>query len=116
MADFRISGFKRRLGKSTVRRTVVAVMATLVLGGAVTVPALGQNWWPFGNEPSKPRRDPVPSEPVYQDPATVPPNVGPGGAAGRGGSPICLELEQRLVQEGQRGSDVRCLAGRRDEC
>ncbi len=110
MADFRISGFKRRLGKLRAGRTAAAVMAALVLGGAVTVPALGQSWWPFGgNEQSKPRRDPVPSEPVYQDPATVPPQGAPGAAVGRGGSPICLELEQRLVQEGQRGSDNRNL-------
>jgi hypothetical protein len=109
MADFRISGFKRRLGDAKVGRTAAAVMAAFLLGGAVAVPALGQSWWPFGgNEQSKPRRDPVPSEPVYQDPATVPPQGAPG-AGPAGGSPICLELEQRLVQEGQRGSDNRNL-------
>ncbi|WP_296205049.1 DUF2865 domain-containing protein, partial [uncultured Hyphomicrobium sp.] len=110
MADFRISGFKRRLGGATAGRTAAAVIAALVLGGAVAVPALGQSWWPFGgNEPSnKPRQAPVPSEPMYQDPATVPPRGAPG-AGPAGGSPICLELEQRLVQEGQRGSDNRNL-------
>lgn len=110
MADFRISGFKRLFGGATAGRTAAAVIAALVLGGAVAVPALGQSWWPFGgNEPSnKPRQAPVPSEPMYQDPATVPPRGAPG-AGPAGGSPICLELEQRLVQEGQRGSDNRNL-------
>lgn len=110
MADFRISGFKRLFGGATAGRTAAAVIAALLLGGAVAVPALGQSWWPFGgNEPSnKPRQAPVPSEPMYQDPATVPPRGAPG-AGPAGGSPICLELEQRLVQEGQRGSDNRNL-------
>lgn len=104
MLDFRFSGLRRRFETGALPRTAACAVAAFVLGGAIAVPALGQGWWPFGgNEPQQERqRGPVPSEPVYQDPATVAPRGG-------GASSICLELEQRLVQEGQRGSDSRNL-------
>ncbi len=118
MAEIRFSGFWRRaalmqriLAQRERRRGTGRMAATaalwLALAGTAAVPALGQSWWPFGgNEEPRAPRAPVPSEPVYQDPATVPPAQGYGRGAG-GSSPICLELEQRLVQEGQRGTDSR---------
>jgi hypothetical protein len=84
------------------KRAVLGALALLLAGGAA-VPALGQTWWPFGgNEQPRPRQAPVPGEPVYTDPATQ-------GQPGLQGNSICLELEQRLVQEGQRGGDSRNL-------
>lgn len=96
----------------------------LALAIAVAGPASAQSWWPFGND-DKP---PVPKENVYRDnpPAPIPPppaqNLAPpavpppaaGGqpavgqaASSGGGNSICLQLEQRLVQEGQKGSQWR---------
>lgn len=97
---------KRRifeLAAKVDRRFVLAVPAALLFAG-VAVPALAQSWWPFGgDEQPRPRQQaPVPMEPVYRDPATQ-------GQPGLRGNSICLELEQRLVQEGQRGGDSRNL-------
>lgn len=85
-------------------RAAFAALAALVLGGSVAVPALAQSWWPFGgdDEAQRPRQGPAPSAPVYGDPAAQ-------GQPGLRGNSICLELEQRLVQEGQRGGDSRNL-------
>ena len=64
--------------------------------------------WPWSNEPERP---PVPREPVYRpapQPAPPPaarPSPGWGGTVTK--SSICLQLEQRLVQEGQRGDQAR---------
>lgn len=72
---------------------------------------LAQIPWPFGGEQPQ-QRPPVPREPVYRPPAQVaPPPVqapAPPPAASAPTnwtgtrSPICTQLEQRLVQEGQR--------------
>lgn len=84
------------------KRAALGALALLLAGGAA-VPALGQTWWPFGgNEQPRPRQAPMPGEPVYSDPATQ-------DQPGLRGNSICLELEQRLVQEGQRGGDSRNL-------
>jgi hypothetical protein len=79
----------------------LAVLAVTVAG----VPAVAQGWWPFGGDeqPQQRQRAPVPSESIYGDPATA------DGQAGLRGNSVCLELEQRLVQEGQRGGDTRNL-------
>ncbi len=103
----------------TGKRRALAVLSACALL-AVAVPAFAQSWWPFGGEQQQERGPPVPREPVYRDP---PPGVpAPGwaprwpaasgqGWSGGGGtrSPICLELEQRLVQEGQRGNESRSM-------
>lgn len=94
---------------------VVAATLALVLAAsfALTAPALAQGWWPFGNENDRP---PVPREPVYRQPAPQgappqgqPPLQQPGFAGGGARTPICMELEQRLVQEGQRGNESRTM-------
>ncbi|HYD16230.1 MAG TPA: DUF2865 domain-containing protein, partial [Hyphomicrobium sp.] len=128
MADDSSRGLKSRLlglvAKSGGRRpsgfAIAAVVAVMVLGAGATVPALAQSWWPFGGNNQQKQRAPVPQEPVYPgelDDGPPPPpqggqqggqgNWAQGGAPGR--SPICTELEQRLVQEGQRGSESRNL-------
>jgi hypothetical protein len=101
-----IFGFTSRLDS----RTAIAGLVGVMLACGVAVPALAQSWWPFnGNQPQQ-RQAPVPREPVYQDPpAQAPPPQGQGNWAAGGRSPICLELEQRLVQEGQRGNESRNL-------
>ena len=76
---------------------------------ALTSGALGQGFnWPW----SEPERKPVPREPVYR-PAPVPaPNAIPAPAPGGFGaarSNLCLQLEQRLVQESQKGTQSREL-------
>lgn len=74
-------------------------------------PALAQGWsWPW----SSPSPPPVPREPVFRPP--------PPGQPGTGGAPysapyasqqgsqrsaLCLQLEQRLAQEANRGSQTR---------
>lgn len=97
------SDHKRRIFGSGRRETraALAILVGVLLAGGVGVPALAQSWWPFGGGPSQQR----PREPVYQDPAAQ----GQGNWSAGGRSPICLELEQRLVQEGQRGSESRTL-------
>ena len=95
------------------RRALAALSACALL--VVTVPAFAQSWWPFGGDQQQQERGPpVPREPVYRDPPPgAPPQGGPPPQAqGWGGgtrSPICLELEQRLVQEGQRGNESRSM-------
>lgn len=77
------------------------VAAVLLIAGTAGVPALAQTWWPFGGN-NEQRRGPVPSDSVYGD------GAGQQGQAGRPSS-ICVELEQRLVQDGQRGGESRNL-------
>lgn len=100
------------------RRALAALSACALL--VVAVPAFAQSWWPFGGGQEEERGPPVPREPVYRDPPPglppqgVPPQGAPPPQAqgwGGGGtrSPICLELEQRLVQEGQRGNESRSM-------
>ncbi|HMN37888.1 MAG TPA: DUF2865 domain-containing protein [Hyphomicrobium sp.] len=106
-----------------VRRRSVALAAgtVLVLGMAASLmPAHAQSWWPFGGD-EEPARPPVPREPVYRQPPPAPipepqPQPAPGVAPGVGSpgtanwstkNPICLQLEQRLVQEGQKGNQSR---------
>jgi hypothetical protein len=73
--------------------------------------ATAQGWWPFGGD-EEPRRPPVPREPVYRpeaQPAPYPqqqPQPQPS-ANWATKNPICLQLEQRLVQESQKGSQSR---------
>ncbi len=98
-----------RLTRGRRFRLVAAVAAVLVL--AVT-PAVAQGWWPWSN--SEPDRPPVPDEPVYDEPPPIdgrqpdaPPPAGPPNANWSTKNPICLQLEQRLVQDGQRSNQSR---------
>lgn len=118
---------------SYVRRAVIlaalSVIATFV--AAAPQPVFAQSWWPFGGSDEK--KPPVPREPVYRQPPAVPapipqqsapagappPAVQPGAAPQQGAAnwsatknPICLQLEQRLVQEGQKGNQSRDQLGR----
>lgn len=90
----------------------IAAVVLMAAGTATISPVLAQSWWPFGND--EPRRPPVPREPVYRDnPVPAPPPIEQGrgapppAATWSGKNPICLQLEQRLVQDGQRGSQSR---------
>ena len=95
------------------RRDLPAVWATLVWAVLVAVllcqsptlaSAQGQGWWPWANTPP-----PTPREPVFRPPPqAAPPAQAPSqpfNAANR--PPICLQLEQRLAQEANRGSQSR---------
>jgi hypothetical protein len=135
MAGSGINGLKRQIVRAVAacggRRfsgiVGAVVTAAVLLGLSAGVPALAQGWWPFGGNQQQKQRPPVPQAPVYDDLDDGPPPMpqgapqgapppqrqgnwsggGAGAAAGR--SPICLELEQRLAQEGQRGSESRNL-------
>jgi hypothetical protein len=103
----------RRAGK-TRRALLLAGLAALTVGGTVASDARAQGWWPWANQDQPPpRRDIRPPAPI---PNQLPP---PGGAVAPGQQPgfrpapgasgnICLQLEQRLVAEGQnRGTNPR---------
>lgn len=104
-------GRHRSIG-GAARGLMVLVLAASGLATVAPAPGLAQSWWPFGGEEKK---RPVPREPVYREPQGVPapmPQEQPAPQASPGGNwmsrnPICLQLEQRLVQEGQKGSQSR---------
>jgi hypothetical protein len=98
-------------------RTSLIAKYFLVLGlFALAGPCVGilgateahaQGWWPFAKDEA-----PRPKEPVYRaPPAPIPPATPqqlPSGTRPLTASgPICVQLEQRLVAEGQRGSQGR---------
>ncbi|MFN0219511.1 MAG: DUF2865 domain-containing protein [Hyphomicrobium sp.] len=86
----------------------LAVAAALTMA-VVASPVAAQSWWPFGGN-DEPRRPPIPREPVYRpDAQDGPPPVQQPPAATNWSTknPICLQLEQRLVQESQKGSQWR---------
>ncbi|MDH4983006.1 DUF2865 domain-containing protein [Hyphomicrobium sp. D-2] len=96
--------------------------ALLTAWSAVVAPATAQDWWPWSS--SEPERPPIPDEPVYREPppprggpspdyydAQPPPDRQPPPSAPAVNwstkNPICLQLEQRLVQDGQSSSGMR---------
>jgi len=101
----------------------LALGAAIVAAAALlSFPALAQGWWPWSN--SEPDRPPIPDEPVYRAPQPgVPPAEQPRPEPAPGAqmprtqaappvnwstkNPVCLQLEQRLVQDGQRSSGAR---------
>ena len=97
------------------RAVFAAVTAAAALAALSPAPVLAQSWWPFGGGEEK--KAPVPREPVYRQPPAVPAPIpgeqqpGQQAAPGSGNwmsrNPICLQLEQRLVQEGQKGTQSR---------
>lgn len=97
--------FQRRISDLATKakaRGVLGVASAILIAAGAAAPALAQGWWPFGgDEEEAPRqRAPVPSESIYDDPYGERPQT-------RRPNSICLELEQRLVQEGQRGGEAR---------
>ena len=98
-----------RPARPTRMHLVASTLAVLigVCSGATGASAQG-SWWPFGgNEPA-----PRPREPVYRQPPVTAPQAGqnpwtPRANAPGAGSNICLQLEQRLAAEGQRGTNSR---------
>lgn len=109
----------RRLGVAGL--TALTLAGSLLAGPAGTAAAQGFSWpWETSPKPS-PRDPPIPREPVGREPARrePPPRTAPGAAPAPGGwdtsadrSSICLRLEQRLVQETQRGSQVQSVLPR----
>jgi Protein of unknown function (DUF2865) len=106
----------------------------MALSALSASPASAQQWWPFGKSEERPPvavPAPIPTQPVYRPPG-VPgqqgglsgqaPNQGqsfgrpsaaaPGGSA-QGG--ICLQLEQRLAAEANKGSQSRDLLPKLDQ-
>ena len=98
-------------------RTAVGTALGAAVLAALPAPAFAQGWWPFGGGNEERRAPPVPREPVYkpqQVPAPIPPQAGtpppqqqPGQTNWSTKNPICLQLEQRLIQEGQKGNQSR---------
>ncbi len=88
---------------------VAGVLVAAVIGQG-TAPVSAQGFqWPWENDSPAP----TPRQPVYRDaPRAAPqPTVRPGGdSAGNGWSArssVCLQLEQRIVEESQRGGQAR---------
>lgn len=126
-----------------VRRLVLTLAAVTLALVFVPNAASAQGWWPFGGgDEEPPDRPPVPSEPIYRQPDAVPapppqqapqpmapaapgaprspgsPAPAPAPSAGNWSqkNPICYQLEQRLVQEGQKSGQSRdALPGIEDE-
>lgn len=99
---------------------MIRMGAIAMMSGCVAITSFGasvaaQGWWPWANQQEAPR----PREPINRGPPPSPipsPAPQPGfrpapGAAGN----ICLQLEQRLVSEGQqRGANPRETMSRID--
>lgn len=93
-------------------RLGVAVLTAVVVVLS-TAPVGAQGWWPWSN--NEPERPPIPDEPVYReepgyrgepgyrDERAAPPTA-PPTADWSTRNPVCLQLEQRLVQDTQRSS------------
>ena len=94
-------------------RRFLAALCSAVLGilsAAGDVQA--QGWWPFSQEAPRPKEPVYRAPPVPIPPAAMQPQAQrPGGS----GNPVCVQLEQRLVAEGQRGSQGRSMLPRIDE-
>lgn len=114
----------RRRAKRLPVVAVSALAVLLVSSGLVPSPLIAQIFdWPWSTSEPEPRQRPEPPAPVYPDrqvyPDGPPGRQGPDG--GRGWGPearpaepawtptrdICLELERRLVKEGQRSGQSR---------
>lgn len=91
--------------RSVARRGHLA-MAVLLCAAMASAPALAQGWWPWANN----NPPPTPREPVYKQPPPAAPSpapTAPGQAFNPNRPPICLQLEQRLALEANRGSQIR---------
>ena len=90
------------LRKCITRPAIAVKVATLIALAMVSAaPVVAQGWqWPWDND--EPRPAPRPSAPIYRDP----PQYGAPSTATRRGN-ICLQLEQRLAQEANKGAHAR---------
>jgi Protein of unknown function (DUF2865) len=123
-----------RMTSRTARTNLIASARSALAWGCMALasaalaapPAAAQGWnWPWDTPQ---QQKPVPREPVYRpqqpnNPSqwTPPPGPPPPGQSGPAQAPqpgaqsysaksnICIQLEQRLVQEGQRGNQSRDL-------
>lgn len=110
-ADVTKTGFKSRARVWAVCAVIAGLGTSALVSQAG--PALAQSgWWPWATpeQPSRPPpRDPGwRAQPQAQPPGYPPPSAqtGPGIGGGQK-APICFQLEQRLVQESQRGTLTR---------
>jgi multidrug efflux pump subunit AcrA (membrane-fusion protein) len=116
--DERVTRPEAKLPHLCRSRSGWRVGAALCLVALSVVPAAAQSsWWPFSN--SEPPRPPAP---IYRAPpapippaATLPPPIQPQAGRNNSGGPICVQLEQRLVAEGQRGNQGRNQGPKIDE-
>jgi Protein of unknown function (DUF2865) len=123
--------------RSTHQNTYVTPSRRLALLGCVigslvaASPVVAQQWWPFGkSEQQAPVAvpAPIPTQPVYRPPGASgpaqsgPQNPGQGygrpNASAPGGNAqggICLQLEQRLAAEANKGSQSRDMLPKLDQ-
>lgn len=101
---------QRRTGRRSQRdaaRVVLALSLAMVALVSAIDPLTAQGFpWPW----AEPERKPIPREPVFRPGAQPQPHPGqqpPPATFGSQRSAICLQLEQRLVQESQRGNQSR---------
>ena len=90
--------------------TVMLRALTAVALMTAAHPASAQSWWPFGGNEERRPSQPLDRPPPREAPAPIPqpPPQQQGGAANWSTkNPMCLQLEQRLLQEGQKGSQSR---------
>ena len=111
---------------TAARRTALGCAVGVLLMTLVSAGPASAQWWPFGNNESRPPvavPAPIPSQPVYRPPGSFGqppgpnqgygrPNTAPGPSA-QGG--ICLQLEQRLAAEANKGSQSRDLLPKLDQ-
>lgn len=105
-----------RMKPRDISRRLLGIGAAAILASSsLLTPSAGlhaQGWWPWSQDPPRPR------EPVYRPPPVPVPPAATQPQANRtpgSGNPVCLQLEQRLVAEGQRGNQGRSQLPRIDE-
>jgi uncharacterized protein DUF2865 len=105
------AGTRMRKAQGRRMRLGAAIVLAGVLGAG---PVLAQGWWPW-SAPEE-RRPPVPQEPVFRPaepdgrqppPADGQPVAQPPSANWSTKNPICLQLEQRLVQDSLHANQSR---------
>jgi hypothetical protein len=91
--------------KDTARRRRFGLGAAVAVAALLTAcPVLAQGWWPWSSSETE-DRPPIPREPIYGQEGTPP--GAPPRADWSTKNPICLQLEQRLVQDTQRSNQSR---------
>jgi Protein of unknown function (DUF2865) len=112
-------------------RSATYVVGMLVVASSLSTPALAQSvpWWPFGKaEQQAPVAvpAPIPSQPMNRPGAAPGGGYAPGTGYGRpgGGQPgvaqgsapgVCMQLEQRLAFEANKGNQSRDLLPKLDQ-
>jgi Protein of unknown function (DUF2865) len=126
---------KAHVGVRTSGIAALGCAVGIALSTISASPASAQQWWPFGKSETRPPvavPAPIPTQPVYRPPGAPAPGqpgqqapsqgsnqgygrpsvAAPGGSA-QGG--ICLQLEQRLAAESNKGSQSRDLLPKLDQ-